>query len=788
MKKKVIVIPMIVILAIILIGGTVFASLYFFTDIFKSNKDLFFNYISQNVELLEALNSEALNKYVEKQKNTAYSFEGNIKTNVTFDDKTKTNLANALQNCSITFLGTKDPVNKYSHNSINLNYSDSQSFNIELLNNNDIYAIGSKDVTGDRFIGFQNDNLKEFARKMGATEDIIEKIPNKIDIMQISQMQLQNDINTDQELEKIINNYAKIIEENLKDDMFSKEQSEQGNVYCLTFNENNLKTIGLKLLETVKNDQLLLDKFKQALIKSANIPEVDANNAISEFQNSIQKILDSATMLNESQSVQETDSFAIKIKVYENNKKLVKTELLFEVENNQNSSNLYGNEISILLPKIVIEKQENGISFIYDLNGSQKKLNIVKKESQGYVSYIISLFDGTETLFELSMNYEGIDTEEPKEIAEVVLNINGSGLDGYNSYYSLDDEDYYGDYDYSYNNGGSFLDSYAESFSSQSYNTKIVSTVTNQKKFGNVIAEPINNNILLLNTAPNFEKIQLLMEEVANKTVQVNSQKFIASGMNIFESPIVYYLSSLIPIGGMYVMNSGDFAIPMFLGVLSGSSIAYMSGDNGILSKAEEAKANTEIANERETIQLAIYGAKTDMYKESYSNGTALDVTLTKEKIEKYLDNSEFYIIENLDDTFTIKSLKTGNEYKYDKKGIYIDESETNNNYYSNSDINTNSQNLVLDTKSTIEDVDLSKTEKTIFNSLFKGYEGMNKSYSNVNSLIFTIKNSNSNNSEHIVSINGQNANLFQNVDDSKLYNIKFNYDENGYISNAIIE
>ena len=45
--------------------------------------------------------------------------------------------------------------------------------------------------------------------------------------------------------------------------------------------------------------------------------------------------------------------------------------------------------------------------------------------------------------------------------------------------------------------------------------------------------------------------------------------------------------------------------------ILAGVSIAILVGDNGILTQANKAKANTEIAEEREQISLAWLGALT---------------------------------------------------------------------------------------------------------------------------------------------------------------------------------
>ena len=83
MKKRYLIMLIIAIVLIIALGAG-FAFAYFFTDIFRSNKELFSKYISQNLEIVGIFKDEDVKAYSEKQENTAYTSEGTIKTNVTF--------------------------------------------------------------------------------------------------------------------------------------------------------------------------------------------------------------------------------------------------------------------------------------------------------------------------------------------------------------------------------------------------------------------------------------------------------------------------------------------------------------------------------------------------------------------------------------------------------------------------------------------------------------------------------------------------------------------------------
>ena len=55
MKSKKILIIVIVLIVILGLGGATFAYLFMATDIFKSNKELFAKYMSQNIEDFQSL-------------------------------------------------------------------------------------------------------------------------------------------------------------------------------------------------------------------------------------------------------------------------------------------------------------------------------------------------------------------------------------------------------------------------------------------------------------------------------------------------------------------------------------------------------------------------------------------------------------------------------------------------------------------------------------------------------------------------------------------------------------
>ena len=98
--------------------------------------------------------------------------------------------------------------------------------------------------------------------------------------------------------------------------------------------------------------------------------------------------------------------------------------------------------------------------------------------------------------------------------------------------------------------------------------------------------------------------------------------------------------------------------------ILAGVSIAMLTGDNGILTQARNAKEKTEKASELEGIQLAVIGSETK------DNGylDVLDEKSFKEELEKHFGNEEIYLHPNGDGSFII----TINDRKY-----YVNDDKT---------------------------------------------------------------------------------------------------------------
>ena len=163
---------------------------------------------------------------------------------------------------------------------------------------------------------------------------------------------------------------------------------------------------------------------------------------------------------------------------------------------------------------------------------------------------------------------------------------------------------------------------------------------------------------MLLNTAPSKESIESLYKNIENKFIEVNRTKLQSLGLKDNQNPFIYYAPSVATIGSTYIIQNPDkapyFSIPI---ILAGSSITLLSGENTILSRANKASKEAEIAYVKEDIMLAANEALSNYYSEIYGKNTTTNETPFS-FVEKTLKN--------------FKSNYSSIEYTYNNKIITL--------------------------------------------------------------------------------------------------------------------
>ena len=362
MKKKIL---LLVLLVVILLGAGV-AYAYFATDAFKTEKEIFFTYLfAEDTEQAKEMDNK-LTEYLNKKETTPYSNAGEATMTMDSDDTTY-NTTEGIENVTVDFEGNTDVAKKLAEQTISLDLSQGVIIPIEFKRDGDTYGIHS-DLLDARFIAIRNENLKALAERfdMDATN-----LPDKIE--------LENTQFTSDELKTLKEKYINILSDNLEEELFTKEKVNNETIITLTMTEAKVKEIFEKVFQTIKDDEIILNK----------IPEATRT----EFQNSIQQMLD------EMSNTTTDDNNNIEIKMYLEKRVAKKYEITVIEENEAVGS-------------MVIEINDNAVSAkIYDHTDLLVDMNISneKVENDVIIKATIKMEqDGTIMELNATMQYKNL--------------------------------------------------------------------------------------------------------------------------------------------------------------------------------------------------------------------------------------------------------------------------------------------------------------------------------------------------------------------------------------------
>ena len=243
-KSKSLLITVIVLLIIILILVGVIAYLYFFTDMFKSNKQLFFKYTSQIMQSEDGFIDNQLMQYFQNKDSTSYENNGEITFDVSIPNmEDDLELANHF---NITFSGKEDPNNSKLEKEISLNYSDSVNFPLTYRKTNNITGIQTQYI-GSSFVAIRND----------------EEISGLTDINNL--LKLQNIAFSNEEIQNLKTTYFDNILNALEDSKFSTLTEGNLTGYRLTLTGEEFKNTLVQILNVLKTDANTMHKINEIL-------------------------------------------------------------------------------------------------------------------------------------------------------------------------------------------------------------------------------------------------------------------------------------------------------------------------------------------------------------------------------------------------------------------------------------------------------------------------------------------------------------------------------------------
>jgi hypothetical protein len=433
MKKK---IALTLLIVVILLGiGGVYA--YFATNAFKTDKELFFSYMTS--DWLSDLKDENLKEYIKKQENNAYTNKGSIALEVQDDGSISDETLQMIKNNKVTFEGKTDNSKKIAEQTLTMELA--QGINIPVKVRRDGETLGiQSNLLNTKFIAVRNENLKSLLERLGADA---EDVPDKIDF--------EESTFTESEIKELKEKYFSILDENLDEELFSKEKENDQTTIKLSMTEEKAKDVLIKIFQTIRDDETLLKKFSGVIDKDDLKQQID-------------------DLVDELKDIEPDEKTTFEMKISVKSKKVEKIEMNIKEDEN-------------ITANILIENSENKVSIkVYDEGDSILELQIEKETNGNDVTYKIDVKTDLDT--ELA-------DQEKAEIHLTVQYKNLATLDNVEENYELklSTQDYY------------------ES------NTDLKLNYTNVKQFSsNIEIEGINGeNAITLNDATDDEIDELLI-------------------------------------------------------------------------------------------------------------------------------------------------------------------------------------------------------------------------------------------------------------------------------------
>lgn len=322
---------MVLIISVIVVALVIFAIiasvLYFNTDMFKSKGDLFVKYIIGNIENTNNItNGENINEFNSKLGESKYTSNSDIKIKCTENvGEVSEDSKNSINDFNISINGKTDKSSNYDYKDIKISNQNEEKMQIEYVKDNDTYGVKFPELF-QQYILADNSNLKELFENIGYEDS--SKIPDKIEINDdiFSYINFSSD-----EVSQLKEKYTNLLQKEVSAKNISKgsnqiiqigEQKVKASSYTLTLTKEQMNNIFLKLLEEIKQDDIILNKLGNISdledIYYTTTKNNNAENLKTKFVDNIEELIRKISSAN-------IGNDATKITVYQSNKNTVKT-------------------------------------------------------------------------------------------------------------------------------------------------------------------------------------------------------------------------------------------------------------------------------------------------------------------------------------------------------------------------------------------------------------------------------------------------------------------------------
>lgn len=379
-NKKIIIIS---IIAIVVVVAITIGLLYFTTDLFKTNQQLFYKYLTQT-KVIDPNFIKQYNIANDKITKNSNSSSGSMDFSISIPNQ-ETGIADIQKLFSVKSNGLKNTLLKQSYRDFTFSNNNQNFLILKYIKDNNTYGIFADNILS-KYLAIENKNLKEFFSKLGMADmtSMPDSIPTNYDeILKIDEVTL----------EQLKQTYGTLIYDNIDETNFEKSKNEdKTETLTLFLSQQNVNNVLKIILTTMKNDNaalnLILEKAKLLQYNQLTIENI---------QTGIQKLIDEIGEISEYSSERnfivlsliKKDENIIKINI-ETNYKEVNTSIVNEdnVENTD-ATKLLQEEIKKVLVEINLletnkinilikedEKEIGGLAINYFYNNNDIKLNV----------------------------------------------------------------------------------------------------------------------------------------------------------------------------------------------------------------------------------------------------------------------------------------------------------------------------------------------------------------------------------------------------------------------------
>lgn len=307
-KKKILLI--IIPIVIVLIIAAIIAVLYFTTDLFKSNEELFWKYFAQNQDVFDVIKNDKQAEQSQFKTNNSYTSDGNLSLVIAQGE-------NSSKQLNVVTTARHDITTNRTYADATLKNGDIDLFKASYINSGDIYAVSCDEIF-QGYVGTENSGLTQLAANFG-----IENFPDSINVNEYTNLL---DV-TDEEWAHISETYLPVIMNVISKESYTKSSEEiqvngqtyNANVYGIQITGENLKQLIINGLTTLRGDtQTLVMLSNKLSTLGLGIEYTDTSNLALKIDE----------LIDNMQNVTIGDN--LYINVYENNGEVIRTEINLE--------------------------------------------------------------------------------------------------------------------------------------------------------------------------------------------------------------------------------------------------------------------------------------------------------------------------------------------------------------------------------------------------------------------------------------------------------------------------